>query len=249
MLVTKRWAKKTSIPVGSIHITKFGRSFTILGYEGSSRYLCDFYDTTKVHYGKEINSGIIKHPCDKTVYGKGYIGIGKYCRSSDLTAFCKWECMFKRVYSDLPDYLSYREVVICESWHNFQNFAEWYYKVSKGDCSLELDKDLGSVGLVNPVYSPETCNLLHPKLNKAISKLPRRVTEERGLFRARCKHNNINMELGRYTDQMNALYMMRRVKLSYAQQVSREVNTPKHVIALLAKYTIQVLQGIEHDIS
>jgi hypothetical protein len=46
---------------------------------------------------------------------------------------------------------------VCNEWHNFQNFAEWFCK-NYCDASMDkwqLDKDIIVPG--NRVYSPETC--------------------------------------------------------------------------------------------
>ena len=52
---------------------------------------------------------------------------------------------------------TYKDVFVCEEWHNFQNFAKWfddnYYEIN--DEMIELDKDILFKG--NKIYSPETC--------------------------------------------------------------------------------------------
>lgn len=56
---------------------------------------------------------------------------------------------------------SYQGCTVCEEWHNFQNFAEWFYQnYFDGAC---LDKDLLCCG--NKTYSPDKCCLITRSLN------------------------------------------------------------------------------------
>ena len=58
------------------------------------------------------------------------------------------------------------DCTVDERWHNFQNFAEWYY-----DNYIEgyhLDKDILFKG--NKIYSPETCCFVPQEINKLFTK-------------------------------------------------------------------------------
>ena len=64
---------------------------------------------------------------------------------------------------------TYKDCVVCEEWHNFQNFARWCTaQKGYGLLGYNLDKDLLVKG--NKVYSPEACSLIPQEINKAITK-------------------------------------------------------------------------------
>ena len=57
--------------------------------------------------------------------------------------------------------MTYIGCTVCELWHNFQNFAEWYDEnYSAGMEGYHLDKDIKIKG--NKVYSPSTCMFVKP---------------------------------------------------------------------------------------
>ena len=74
-----------------------------------------------------LTKGCVSNPMKRTVYGKGYLGVGKYSPSSETRAYKLWKNMLERVYCLNVRYtrMSYKDVEVCEEWHNFQNFAEW----------------------------------------------------------------------------------------------------------------------------
>lgn len=95
----------------------------------------------------------------KTVYGT----TGKY-----RVCHGHWNTMLVRAYC--PEYEkehpTYADVRVCDSWHDYQNFAEWYFKQEYRKKSFQLDKDLLVIG--NKVYSEATCCFLPQDVNKAI---------------------------------------------------------------------------------
>lgn len=71
-------------------------------------------------------------------------------------------CYHKKSSKQYPAY--YGICTVCDEWHNFQVFAEWYKK-REYECKgrLHLDKDIKNPG--NTVYSPENCLLVPQELN------------------------------------------------------------------------------------
>lgn len=118
-----------------------------------------------------FKNGWIKNPYDRTIFGVGYIGVGKYNTGNAEHRTQEeyvWRGMFERCYGDKykekhPAY--YGICSVCDEWHDFQVFAEWYtqniYQV--GTERMHLDKDI----LVknNKIYSPETCLIVPQKIN------------------------------------------------------------------------------------
>lgn len=208
----RRWEKSSSLKEGDIFKTLYGREFAIGKYrQEENKYECIFKDRVRLVNKRDIGSGRILHPYDRTVYSVGYLGEGLYSPLKDKTPYRKWCGMFKRVYSEDPHYRkNYENVTISEDWHNFQNFADWYYKqdyVMK-DIKYELDKDLYYLDKTAKVkhYSKETCTLLPKELNTKIAKFTKNpaVTKEGGKYRARVSMKNVSVELGRFINKINA---------------------------------------------
>ena len=125
----------------------------------------------------------------KTVHGVGYLGFGKFRCWDSLTGktteeYRAWAHMLRRVYDTKMHIIQpyYKGMEVCEEWHNFQNFAEWYTSHRNYGLGFELDKDILSGG--DKIYSPETCMLLPKEINASLivkpttkgKKLPTGVT-------------------------------------------------------------------------
>ena len=106
-----------------------------------------------------VRIGAVKDPYFPKIYGVGFLGVGKYKafegRKSNL-CHKRWEGMLGRCYGKSRVLNAYIGVTVCEEWHNFQNFAEWFYGNYPDDgCYYELDKDIKIKG--NKVYGPDAC--------------------------------------------------------------------------------------------
>lgn len=112
------------------------------------------------------------HP---VIYGVGFLGDGKYVakvgNKQHTPAYEVWRGIIRRCYDVNFDscYSRYggAGIIVIKDWHNFQNFAEWYYNgcAKLPDISLEVDKDLNG----GKIYSPDNCVLLPYKLNNFIT--------------------------------------------------------------------------------
>ena len=117
----------------------------------------------KNRYYKSIVNGWISHPLHKSVFGVGYTGIGKYLRNGSVSRI--WYGILDRCYSGKNKYPTYKDVTVCEEWHNFQNFAKWYEEnYIEG---WEVDKDI--ICPECKIYSPETCGLVPHKINSSFT--------------------------------------------------------------------------------
>jgi len=122
-----------------------------------------------VSFSNLVN-GTVKNPFHKSVCGVGFVGVGKYLRRTHKDAYAKWSSILHRCY--YQEYIdkqpTYRDVTVCEEWHNFQNFAKWYYlKYPRSGDFPEIDKDLKSGH--KKEYSPSTCIFVTKKLNSFMS--------------------------------------------------------------------------------
>ena len=75
---------------------------------------------------KHILSGNIWNPLFPNENGF-YFGVGKYNKINSQIAYTSWNHLQRRIYnvSD-KDYNNYKDIVVCEEWKCFQNFAAWY---------------------------------------------------------------------------------------------------------------------------
>ena len=129
--------------------------------------------TTSVD-AKEARKGSVKDPLFKSVCGVGYFGIGEYKAKeseSNTPAYEVWRGIIRRCYDEnySKNKLNgrYEDVVVSEKWHNFQNFAEWFYSQKYWESSFDVDKDLKVIG--NKVYGEEGCSLVPTAVNSLFS--------------------------------------------------------------------------------
>lgn len=158
---------------GEKGINTFGGKMVIIGYRNVHDidiYFPEYDWTTKNREYKSFKKGNIKCPYDKSVYGIGYVGEGKYKMSENgksTKCYNTWQGMLQRCYSEKNRYKNptYKDCIVSEEWHNFQNFAEWfednYYTVK--DERMHLDKDI----LIkhNKTYSKDTCIFVPQTIN------------------------------------------------------------------------------------
>ena len=152
----------------------FGTLMKIVEYKDARNIIVEFQDDYKarVHTEyKHFKKGNVKNPYDKTVCGIGYYGQGKYtARGEDgkhTSVYITWRNMIRRCYDpyELNRFPAYIDCYVCDEWHNFQNFAEWFYKnyYEIENQKMCLDKDILYKG--NKIYSPETCVFVPEKIN------------------------------------------------------------------------------------
>jgi len=122
---------------------------------------------------QNLKKGEIKNPLLRTVYNRGYCGIGCYTSriyGEKTQQYIKWFSMFNRCYSEKyqEKQPSYVGCEVSEDFWNFQNFGKWFDK-KYYECRypLELDKDLLFEG--NKIYSPKNCCFIPKEINTLIN--------------------------------------------------------------------------------
>lgn len=179
--------------IGEERVMKGGKIAKIVECRTLHDLTVEFGDGHRSHTTYEnFSEGRINHPYDKTVFGVGYLGVGPYrCdEGPGAKSYYTWHSMLKRAYDQESRHIypTYKDVDVCEEWHNFQNFAKWHeencYEIEGR--RMHLDKDL-KANLVGPkVYSPETCLYLPDHLNlqfqmkEGVNGLPRGVQKRVG---------------------------------------------------------------------
>lgn len=128
---------------------------------------------TRTIDAKSLRDGSVKDPYCPSVFGVGYLGEGIYAASYNKNGkkvntpayevwlgkikTCYWETKRKHLYKD-------QGVTVCNEWHNFQNFAKWFYiQVKLYGKGGSVDKDLLLLG--NREYSPDSCAYVPPAVN------------------------------------------------------------------------------------
>lgn len=106
-----------------------------------------------------------------------------------LKVYRVWSSMISRCYSltnQSYDRYGGRGVYVCEEWHEFQNFAAWYYEQYQED-DWHIDKDI-----LSPVddvrYSPETCVFIPAVLNTLLATMQDQMRDlPMGVMRTKTK--------------------------------------------------------------
>lgn len=166
--------------LGEIRLNSFGTKMKIVRYNSSDDVSVEFMD--EHHYSTTTNysnfkNGNVKNPYDKTIFGIGYLGDGKYATKMNgvmLESYRVWYDMMRRCYSikSKEKFSAYFGICsVAEIWHNYQNFAEWFNN-NKYDVKerLHIDKDI--LFPDNRVYCPEMCVLTPQRINMLFKKKP-----------------------------------------------------------------------------
>jgi len=164
--------KSRLISIGDRYNTASG-IIEVLRYIDSKNVKIRFLDTNAetVTTASNARTGNVRDKLKPSVRGVGFIGYGKH--SSKLNGartdmYIAWKNMINRCYDEYthkrqPTYIG---CTVCNEWHNFQNFAEWYLDNHPNDgIKYQLDKDIKTKG--NKIYSPETCTFVTQLMNLA----------------------------------------------------------------------------------
>jgi len=208
--------------IGEIHTTKEGYEATIID-GGKKNGCCTIQIEDWIHEVEysNIKKGTTKYPYHRTLFNIGYLG-SVSIENCKKNAYNHWSSLIRRSYD--PKYHekkpTYKDVTVCEEWHNFQNFAEWFDKnYIEG---YDLDKDLLSGN--KKVYSPETCIYIPKHLNSFMTNVRSDNTSgETGVswsnaankWAARINFDGKNKNLGVFVNKHDAsdVYKAERRKL------------------------------------
>jgi len=215
--------------VGEIYTTNEGYSIEIINYFNKRNYTIKFYNDLilyNIHFSC-IKKGNVKNPNHKSVYGVGYLGVGKYNCTNYLKIYATWNNMLERCYESKyhekrPTYI---DCTVDEEWHNFQNFAKWYEENHKENYAL--DKDI--LFRRNKVYSPKTCcfvpqeiNSLLVKSNSIRGKYPIGVCKLGSKFKSAIKINTKTFHLGLFSTPSEAFQAYKKAKETYLKEMAEK---------------------------
>lgn len=162
---------------GKVFKSKNYGDFIVLEYKSAKEVVIKFLKTsyaTTVN-SKETVTGGVKDPYYPSVYGVGYCGVGPYPLSynkngkkANTPAYEAWLSRMKSCYGESKSSHLYVDASVCDEWHDFQNFAKWYYnQVGLYGKGGSVDKDLLHLG--NKYYSPETARYVPSGINSLFS--------------------------------------------------------------------------------
>ena len=205
--------------IGETGRNNFGSEMIIVEYRMNRDidvYFPEYNWTFKHTYYSAFKNGNIKCPYEKRYYGIGYLGEGEYktIKNGKQTRVYKtWHCMLERCYSEKihEKRPTYKDCKVLEEWHNFQNFAKWYYDnyyEVEGE-TMALDKDI--LFKHNKIYSSDTCIFVPQTINSLFIKRQNArgesvigTTSFKGKYQAQC--NMINPKTGKSKNEYLGLY-------------------------------------------
>ena len=154
---------------------RFGKYF-IIDYKNNSNVLVMFYEPFCIVKCRlnNLKEGRVANPMYLSVQGVGCYGVGKYS-SKDREVHKLWYSLLDRCYGKDSEikFPTYKDVIVCKEWLNFQNFAAWCYDQKFFKCrdgkgkSYHLDKDILVKG--NKMYSPDTCCFVPCEINSSLT--------------------------------------------------------------------------------
>ena len=225
------------IKVGDIFITNQGCRAKVVEYISYKKILIEFDDEHKHRmytYATNLKKGQVSNPFYRSIYGVGYIGFGQFNVAVNRKAtyeYLIWKAMLQRCYSDVRHEIdpTYKNCTVCDEWHNFQVFAEWYTNHEFYGLGYQLDKDLLIDG--NKVYSPETCSLVPSPINNLFldsgakrGEYPIGVhySKRDNVFVARLNINGRKTHLGHFDSPIKASEAYQKAKKEYVKQKALE---------------------------
>lgn len=251
--------------------SKLSGSFIVDKYVSSAEVYVKFLSTgyTTQTALKEVRCGQVRDPWYPSVCGVGYFGVGNYAGTTEdglknSPAYEVWRGIIRRCYDkNCKSYDLYEGVRVCEEWHNFQNFAEWFYSQEHHDKGFAVDKDLRVFG--NKIYSPETCSLVPSAVNSLFTgsserfkprELPKGVhfCKEKGLYITQIHKgeftksgNKKQTYLGQFGDKKPAILAYKIAKEEHVKEVAELYKNVIHpdVYSNLMSYEVDVKNWIK----
>lgn len=164
--------KLSDVSVGTIHKSNHYGLFKVVEHISPQCVTVEFLDTgyRRITQNSHIRRGSVCDKLFRSYAGVGFIGAGEHKvngPNASKDAYIVWRAMINRCYDNKnAAYHNYgfKGAIVCDEWHNFQIFADWYYLNHPSDGNkYHVDKDIKYDG--NMLYSPGTCLFVTPAEN------------------------------------------------------------------------------------
>ena len=241
---------------GTVGFNTYGTKMTIIQYIDWRNVIVKFENGyTTSTYLSQFKSGKVKNPIDKNIFNVGFLGEGSYkstLKGKITNQYSAWKSMMRRCYSEKEHVINptYTNCTVCDEWHNFQNFSEWYdenYYEIEGQ-TTHLDKDILHKG--NKLYSPETCVFVPQCINKLFVKsdsirgeYPIGVYYEKSRNKyvsQFCNGNGHRQFIGRFDTSNDAFYNYKKYKEHYIKEIANQYKIPEILYNALILYTCDI---------
>lgn len=202
--------------------TNEGYNVEVISSEGKFRIIKFPDGNIKKVEQSSLSKGRVKNPLHKSVFNVGFLGYGGYKTSINkikTDCYNVWVNMLLRCYSEKfqKSHPSYIGTTVIQEWHNFQNFAEWFYEHSNYQPGLELDKDLLYTG--NKEYNKKTCAFIPKELNSILhSGRGVHYNKRRERFISSCSLGGKIKYLGSFITEQEAFLKYKEIKERYVKQ-------------------------------
>ena len=242
--------------VSTEYVNKFGERFNIIRYGHYNDIDVEFESgviLNKISY-HAIKNGSLSYGNERTVIGVGYIGVKIYDKyyNSNHFSHSRWTNMIYRCYSksDRKKQVTYDNIIVCEEWKNFQNYANWCEENWKDwmDETWHLDKDILCKDC--GIYSPETCAFVPSDINVLFTKrqnhrgncLIGTHKSSKNRWRATISKRGEIMHLGVFDNQQEAFQAYKTAKEAYIKEVAdkwKDKIDPR-VYEAMYKYQVEI---------
>lgn len=240
---------------GETGINNEGYKMTIVSYFNNKDMIVRFDNgyKAKCQYA-QFKDGRVKNVYHKSVYGVGYFGEGNHeglIGRKQSNKYKTWLSMLLRCYDSRyhEQQPSYKDCKVCDEWHNFQVFGDWYdenYYEIWGE-KTQLDKDIVRKG--NKIYSPDNCVFVPQRINKLFTScnssrgnLPIGVVQVRNRYSAQCNNDGKRKHLGYHDTPEQAFIAYKRYKESVIQEVANIYmgEIPLKLFLAMKSYEIEI---------
>lgn len=229
--------------IGECFKTKEGYEIIIIEYNRNDDLWIEFQDEHKaiknVEYRSCVN-GQVKNPYHPSVFGIGYLGVGKYeptINNKKTKQYDYWYNMMSRCYNDkeIMKRPTYEQCFVNEEVHCFQDFCKWfdnnYYEVEEDKMCLDKDilvKDNKEYRFDRMIFVPQRINTLFIKSDSIRGGLPIGVYYHKATnkYVAQCSiltdKGQKRKHLGLYNTPEEAFEVYKQFKEAYIKEVADE---------------------------
>ena len=259
-MTTQEMLNKTKTErTGEIRLNRYGTPMKIVEYINNRDVVVEFQDEHRYKKHTDyagFNAGKTENPYDKTMFGVGYLGVGRFgANKNNKRMYSVWQDMLARCYSTKKKYQTktcYKGCIVCDEWHNFQNFAKWYednYYEIDGQ-RMHIDKDI--LFKNNKIYSPETCIIVPNEINALmVRRNAQRGDTPIGVYYNKNMHSYVAFcwaggkqkdYLGKYDTPQEAFLVYKRKKEQYIKEIADKYKEQisQKLYDALYKYEVEI---------